>query len=563
MIAIIVMIMLFLGFFVVVAYNMMSINHNLSVSHQMESIENELSLIKLKLIQSAKPILGENVYSLPYGTDVVESNQHRLPSEIGVPLKNIKGYYYQYCPYGVVDGTSKTILVTQNDTTSYNVANFNLEGLDYTTHSDSPVTFAGAPDIQAFIISKHDSVDVSCSDILYDVNSAAYYLTSAKVAYITKDDIANYYSSQDLAGVTDSYEVSNSTFNNIFNIMSNDTSNKSYNVKLTENITLTKDYSFIKSESKKNNISFDLNGFSIQGFKIINLDGVNLEVHGDGSSATTNDLASFDIDNGNVSLDNALIGGIKATNTKLNIKNSKIQSDHDYGLELKSSELFVDGNNTIDADLKSSTNSLLYMNSSSLYVPLSSNLTINKSGNIQPLYLIGLYNSDLNIMGTLDVASTSGKVQRSEVYIDTGSELYMNGGNLSLLGNIPYHSETPIIMLNGKLTSDGNPSKIDTKTFANVYHFLGSKGGVLNLRNIEFAQNGVVGSGYTIKGLSNVNETQSKGFVSVSGDNTAIINSSGTGCWSDEVFKNIDGSPSASTLSATDKYNNLSNYTCQ
>lgn len=140
MISIIILVIFLIALTSIVSYNFLSFNHNVNISNDTEALNNELLLIKQNLIANAKPIVDGEVYSLPYGINDETLNIHKLPNGLGLPLKNIKGEFFQYCPYGVVDGTTKNDTVIQNDGSSYSVALSNLGGRDYVTHSDKEPT---------------------------------------------------------------------------------------------------------------------------------------------------------------------------------------------------------------------------------------------------------------------------------------------------------------------------------------------------------------------------------------------------------------------------------------
>ncbi|ELA9876130.1 hypothetical protein QRL15_004033, partial [Vibrio parahaemolyticus] len=189
MIAIIIMIMMFLGFFIVVAYNMMSLNHNLVVSAKAETIENELELIKTKLIKSSLSIQGKGIYSLPFGLD--SGNKHGLPLGLGLPLRNISGYEYQYCPFSrnIEEGTFN---VSQNLGENYTVNVKKINDIDYVVSSSTNLALPNAPSVAALVISKYEDAQVNCLDVEYDVNTAQFFLNNAKVKAITFEEIELY-----------------------------------------------------------------------------------------------------------------------------------------------------------------------------------------------------------------------------------------------------------------------------------------------------------------------------------------------------------------------------------
>jgi hypothetical protein len=563
MIAIIVMIMLFLGFFIIVSYNMMSVNHNLSVSSQMDTIDNELNIIKTKLIQSAKPIISSNDYALPYGEDFSASNEHRLPSNFGISLKNIKGHYYQYCPYGIDDGTATTEVVTQNDGSSYGVLNSIIDGVKYTTHSNGFTLKSGAPDIQAFIISKFEDSNVKCSDILYDHDSSTYYLTTAKVAYITKEDVANYYSLQDLSGVIEEFNVDSSNINDIFSVIENDTSNKSYEISLNANVSLASQFNIERDKTKKTDFTIDLNGHELQGDNLI-LKNVNAFIKGDSTTrtSTSGTLSGVSLVDSEISIENASIGGLVADNSNIVIENSTFnangnESNTNKSFDISNSTVLFRGNNFLKSNIVGNENALLNLYNSKVDIANGSIVELNRSGSAFK-YMIDLNNSNLSIKGTITEKNTSKSQPKDKVVrVGSGSKLYLNGGSLNLLAKNT--SGYDYIMVQGELITEGSSNIINAKSQQSLHDFIVVQGGGLSLQNVKIGSNGIVGNGSTIKdeGISsNVN-----GAKFIFGDASADVYRSSTGCFEGNIFKNEDGTNNSSN-SKSDKDNNMSDLDC-
>lgn len=561
MISIIIMIMLFISFFVVVSYNMMSVNHNLAVSSQMDTIDNELNTIKNKLIQSAKPIVSSDNYSLPYGQDIAASKEHRLPSDMGISIKNANGHYYQYCPYGIYDAdVSKTHQVSQNDGTNYGVNVQAIGSIEYVTESEFAPSYSTSPEVAAFVISKFENSVVSCSDVMYDVNSAVYYLTNAKVETITKNDINNYYSTKDLSGVTEMLSLDSSNADAVFSILENDVSNKSYKIDLAENISMSSNYSIKKRKSNRSDIAINLNGYTIRGSKDLEFKNVDLDVYSGSKATDSSALANFIVEDSDISLENAQVGALTANNSNVIMEDSEVFATNATSFEIINSDVVVRGNSKIVANLTTVTNAAMHLNGSHLFVEDAATLTLEHQ-NKNPNYMIGLYSSKLEIYGTInETTSTSKKVGDNPVYIDKNSELYLNSGKLELLGKgVAKSSNYPFIYLSGTLSSGGSNSRINAISTAYLYDFILIDGGQLLLDNIRFADNGNVGSGYAIREASLSGHNEKENIRMMTGENDVYINYNGR-CWTGPSFYLMDGSTIAE--SGSDKTNNLTDYTC-
>lgn len=560
MIAIIVMIMLFLSFFVVVAYNMMSVNHNLSVSSQMETLDHDLKTITTQLIQEAKPIVSANEYALPYGVNDAANNEHTLPTNLGIPLKNIKGHNYQYCPYGAV-GSTYTNIVSQNDGASYGVENTIVDGISYTTYSEQKV-ISGAPEVQAFIISKFESAVVSCDDVQYDANTASFYLMNAKVSAITKSEVQNYYALQDLSGVIETLTVDSSNSNDLFTLISNDQSNKSYEINLTEDLSLTSSHTIERRKNKSANISINLNGHAISGSNPLEFKNIQLEVFSDSTVSSSAQLTDFNLVDTDAVFDNVLIGGIEATSSDILLEDTEIVSKTNLSFDAINSNVVVRGINGIKSSAPDNINSAFNLLGSKATIENGAVLNIEVDGSKSD-HVVALQSSKMNVFGDIKEVSTSNTVLYYPIYIDSSSNMYFNGGTLEVLGYMAtLNNEYPVIMVKGLLSSDGRNNSIQATKAGRLYHFIGIKGGELNLAHMEIGANKVLGTGYTLKELSYVSDD--KGVKAVSGDSNVIVHGLSGRCWQGDVFRNVDGSTAtASAGSNTDKINNLSDFTCQ
>ncbi|EJG1824370.1 hypothetical protein BOJ00_RS23155 [Vibrio parahaemolyticus] len=392
MIAIIIMIMMFLGFFIVVAYNMMSLNHNLVVSAKAETIENELELIKTKLIKSSLSIQGKGIYSLPFGLD--SGNKHGLPLGLGLPLRNISGYEYQYCPFSrnIEEGTFN---VSQNVGQNYTVNVKKIDDIDYVVSSSTNLSLPNAPTVAALIISKYDDEQVNCLEVQYDVNTAQFYLNNAKVKSITFEEI-ELYNSFSLENDELLLNVNSSTVSDVLALIENDSSNRSYKLNLLSNVVLNKDYEIKRDERAK--ITIKTNGYTLQG-QSISFNNVDLNMYND-AKTTSDNLTNFDFANSLVRLSNVSIGDVSISNTDAHINNVHLKNDTLHPITLTNSRLTIEGE-----------------------------LLFEPAVNFQSL--LRAKGSDVSLTGTIIEKLSSGQGDNL-LYIDTGSNFYMNTGAIAL-----------------------------------------------------------------------------------------------------------------------------------
>lgn len=392
MIAIIIMIMMFLGFFIVVAYNMMSLNHNLVVSAEAETIENELEIIKTKLIKSSLSIQGKGIYSLPFGLD--SGNKHGLPLGLGLPLRNISGYEYQYCPFSknVEEGT---LSVSQNVGQNYTVNVKKIDDIDYVASSSTNLALPSAPSVAALIISKYDDEQVNCLDVQYDVNTAQFFLNNAKVKSITFEEI-ELYNSFSLENDELLLNVDGSTGNDALALVENDSSNRSYKLNLLSNVVLNKDYEIKRDERAK--ITIKTNGYAFQGSSI-SFNNVDLNMYNN-LKTTRDNLTNFDFANSLVRLSNVSVGDVSISNTDAYFNNVHLKNDTLHPITLINSRLTIEGE-----------------------------LLFEPAVNFQSL--LRAKGSDVTLTGTIIEKLSSGEGDNL-LYIDTGSKFYMNTGAIAL-----------------------------------------------------------------------------------------------------------------------------------
>ncbi|MCR9338482.1 hypothetical protein [Vibrio alginolyticus] len=392
MIAIIIMIMMFLGFFIVVAYNMMSLNHNLVVSAEADTIENELGIIKTKLIKSALSIEGKDNYSLPFGLD--SGNKHGLPLGLGLPLRNISGYEYQYCPFSknVEEGT---LSVSQNVGQNYTVNVKKINDIDYVVSSSTSLALPNAPAVAALIVSKYDDEPVNCLEVQYDVNTAMFYLNNAKVKSITFDEI-ELYNSFSLENDELLLNVDVSTVSDVLALVENDSSNRSYKLNLLGDVVLNKDYNINRDERAK--ITIKTNGYTLQG-QSISFNNVDLNMYND-AKTTSDNLTNFVFANSLVRLSNVSVGDVSISNTDAYFNNVHLKNDTLHPITLINSRLDIQGE-----------------------------LLFEPAVNFQSL--LRAKGSDVALTGTINEKLSSGEGDNL-IYVDTGSKFYMNTGAIAL-----------------------------------------------------------------------------------------------------------------------------------
>lgn len=444
MISIIVMVMIFLSFAVVVSYNIMTVNHNLVVSTELNTIDQELKLIKHKLIRSAIPIVSRDEYALPAGDDYV--NEHRLPSNIGIPLKNSKGYFFQYCPYGISDSSIKTEKISQNDGSSYSVLTTEISGLKYATYTQPAPLNDNAPDVAAFVISKFESSVVNCSDIKYDVNADSFYLTNAKVATITKDAI-ELYNSSDLSTKNLSVIVDNDSAQTIFDTISNDQSNRNYSLKLESDVNLLKDVEIEKNA--RSNIIINLNGHSLSS-KTIAFTNVHLDLYS--KSLKANNIAThLELSNSDVNLSKVSFGG----------------------LYVKDSEVYINDSYT----------NVIYQNHIDV---------INSKVNIQKIFKFSTsqsFNSLFNLVGSEllvngDIQEDNAKrVGKHLILVDSGSSVHIHDSEISLTKSVGMDSN--VFEIKGRLTTSSADNSLFISDSGDIQHIFNVDGGSLYLDSFK------------------------------------------------------------------------------
>lgn len=551
MIATIIMVIIFLGFAAMITYNVMSFNHNISVSSEINIMDNELKIIKQKLIVDAKPIAGSGEYALPYGT--TSATNHNLPTHLSLAQTNVKGYDFLYCPYGVVDSTIKDKTVNQNDGSSYNVKNIDVNGVEYTAYSDAPVSFSGSPEVSAFIVSKFENMNFNCSDILYDTNAATYYSTDVKVVTITKDEINDYFKLNDLSGVTEELSVNNLNITETLSVLENDESNKSYEITLSEDVALDRTFNIKKDLNKKNTIHFELGNYHLTGDYTFSVENANLSIQGNNNSTPSETLAKIEVVNSLINVDNATIGGLELVNATANLSDFHIHSgDSQKTFNAIGSKIFTSGFSDISKDSNGSHDVVTLKDSQ--FTNESGVLTI-RGKNGSPNYGVALYNSNLSNYGTLDFSYTGG-IPTNDFFIGNTSVVYVNGGTVNLSGK---NSDSGIFISGGTLSSEGSTSNINIKA-SNVDHIIAIEGGSMIVDSLNVGANGNRSKNETIS-----EETFSNNEVGINlikGDNVNIYGEINA-CWTGDTFKNKDGSIKLDlTNSGSDRTNNISNWDC-
>lgn len=564
MIAIIILVIMLISFTSIVSYNLLSFNHNLNVSNESELLNKELVYIKQKLILNAKPIIGEEEYSLPFGVNDSELLIHKLPSDLGFSEKNIKGYYFQYCPYGYYDSTIKNDGVFQNDGSGYSVSLTNVSGVDYVTHSDAPpvTTNPNAPVIKGLILSKFNNDLISCDDVEYNEHNNKFYLNNAKVETITEDEIIYYYKISNLSSQTEHFEVDSANVGNAFNTISNDVSNKSYYVELTENVTLSSDYDFYRKPSKKTNIEINTNGYEIYGSNKIFFENINGYIHGsDGVNIPIAASTAFHLNSSDITIENVSFGGLELNKSNVDLVDSLIYtSGTQRAIYSYNSNLSIDGSVFVISNDSNTNLSLVDLNDSKLTISKGSKVDA-ETENGKSSFILGLKKSDAFISGEFNHVASS-KDPYSSIFIGEGSLLHLDGGILTTLGEAGASDSKYDIDVRGTLSSGGenvDTSSINMKAASGKSGIVKvSNGGKLALDNIKIGETGARGV-YTVYEASSGNARN--GASMVSGDNDVYITSGSLGCWTGYSFENeLDIVSQAS--SGTIKENNTSDWSC-
>ncbi|HCG9112263.1 TPA: hypothetical protein NJ600_000853 [Vibrio parahaemolyticus] len=490
MIAIIIMIMMFLGFFIVVAYNMMSLNHNLVVSAEADTIENELELIKTKLIKSALSIQGKGIYSLPFGLD--SGNKHGLPLGLGLPLRNISGYEYQYCPFSknIEEGT---FYVSQNVGETYSVNVKKINDIDYVVSSSTSLTLPSAPAVAALIISKYDDEQVNCLDVQYDVNTAQFYLNNAKVKAITFEEI-ELYNSFSLENDELLLNVDSSTVNDVLALVENDTSNRTYKLNLIGNVVLNKDYNIKRDERAK--ITVKTNGYALKG-QSISFNNVDLNMY-NYAKTTSDNLTNFDFANSLVRLSNVSVGDVSISNTDAYFNNVHLKNDTLHPITLINSSLNIEGE-----------------------------LLFEPAVNFQSM--IRAKGSDVALTGTINEKLSLGQGDNL-IYIDTGSNFYMNNGAIVL--NKSLKNGVDLLIVKGSFSTSNQNNAIAMIEDDRINDLIRVDGGEIYIDNLT--TNISSNSGFAVNQILQDNDYQGSVIIK------SILNSGLSGCLN-LVKKEIDG----------------------
>ncbi|MBY8087836.1 hypothetical protein KW496_19735 [Vibrio fluvialis] len=457
MFAIIIIILVLISFVSIISYSILSLNHNLSVNNDSMTLDNELTLIKNTLISNARAIVSSNEYALPYGEDVAESGSHRLPTGLGIPLINHKGEYFQYCPFGVDDSTTKEQAITQNDGSSYLAATTTINDVEYATHTDPAPSFDGAAEIQAIIISKIDKAELACDDIQYNSATNTFFSKLAKVVVITKAEVRNYFRLNNLSGVQEEFTLNSTNFAATMNAINNEVSNKEFILNLEENITLTSDYSITRDFNKKSNIRFNMNGYALTGNKTISFTNVNLMISGNGTS--TNSAITYPIiklTDSNASIVNSNVGPHLVFNSKVKFSNANLYSTSTQKtFKAIDSHIVFSGTNKVIVNNSLSNESIIDLNGSEMTINDSSVLAF-AARNKAPLHHIELNASTVKHFGSIGLDSSNNYKADTPIIINLGSTFYLNGGDIDLLGND--YSSIHAIVVNGDLVSGGSSS---------------------------------------------------------------------------------------------------------
>lgn len=481
---------MFLGFFIVVAYNMMSLNHNLVVSAEAETIENELEIIKTKLIKSALSIEGKDNYSLPFGLEA--ANKHGLPIGLGLPLRNISGYEYQYCPFSrnIEVGT---LNVSQNIGENYTVNVKKINDIDYVVSSSASLTLPSAPAVAALVISKYDDAEVNCLDVEYDVNTAQFYLNNAKVKSITFEEI-ELYNSFSLENDELLLNVDGSTGNDVLALVENDSSNRTYKLNLLSNVVLSKDYNINRDERAK--ITIKTNGYALQG-QSISFNNVDMNMYND-TKTTSDNLTNFVFANSLVRLSNVSVGDVSISNTDAHFNNVHLKNDTLHPITLTNSRLTIEGE-----------------------------LLFEPAVNFQSL--LRAKGSDVALTGTIIEKLSSGQGDNL-IYVDTGSNFYMNTGAIAL--NKSLKSGVDLLIVKGSFVTSNQNNGIAMIEDSRVNDLIRVDGGEIYIDNLT--TNITNNSGFAVNQILQQNDYQGSVIIK------SILHSGLSGCLN-LVKKEIDG----------------------
>lgn len=552
---------MFISFASLILYNLLSANNNLIISAEADIINKELNFIKQKLILSAKPILNENEYALPFGENDLVSHTHLLPADLQTPLKNIKGYYFQYCPYGYFDSTPKNDTLTVNENISYNVSLRTISNTEYVVYSDQrPITNVNDPIIKALIISKFNDDIIDCNDVLYNSENNKYYLPNAKVEYISQDEISTYYRFSNLSTQTENIILNNSNYIDSLNSIKNDPSNKSYYVELSENINIADDYSFLRKPSKFSNLEINLNGFDFIGNQELSFDNMNLYIYSNsGNTLPVSVLSNYLFNSSKVKIKDLEFGGIKLIDSELYLDNSLIYSNanqkvfNSYNSKITfHNNIYLISNNSIGY------NSLVDLSNSDLTISNDSTVQA-ETKNAKINNIINLEKSDVFLSGEFTHIGSNINTYTT-IFIGSKSSLFLDGGVVNTLGLGNVSDLNYDIDVRGSLSSGGSQSSINMLNDNNKDGIISvSYGGELLLNNILIGANGS-------RGIYTISEedigSSLNGASMLSGDSSVIITKGSSGCWNGYSFKNpIDGTTSQ-TNSGTSKENNTTDWTC-
>lgn len=507
----IIMIIVFLSFASVVSYSLMTMNQNTLVSSEISLQNEELKAIKKRLVSSAIAIQGINDYALPYGQEGLSNEQHLLPSTLNVSLKNQNAKYYQYCPFVSYNALANDNIVSEGQSSTYKVEMIKVNNVDYVLGS----TVSIYPEVAAFIISPDKNNTLSkCTDIKYNSNENVYYLLNGKVETIYKTDIAAFNETQDRADKIQTLSINQENYVQMFEIIENDMSNKSYNILLEEDITITTNFALLRNPFTESKLKIDMNGYVIKGSKTILLENFDVYIH-NGNLSIENSVASFTFNNSQVSASNVQIGRLELVDSTFSV-NGKI---------------VINGkNSTSNEVLKLDNSSFISRSDLDLYGRTSSSNTFFTLFNSS----LSLYSGEVFLSD--NATSTIG-------YIDSSSKVDLNNSKLKI-----DRASGEGFELYGVLNTSNN-SSIELSN-SSIKNLIKSFGGELNLNDTEMFKSGDKPVSTAI-----VEET---GFKFVSGNAVIYHNSN---CWVGDSFVNLDSTITA-IISSTDKPNNASSWQC-
>lgn len=556
MISIIIILIVVISITATFSYTMLTFNHNLTLLNSSKMADNELKLIKSRLIAKALPLDQDN-YSMLAGTQY--SNYNGLPKNLGLPLKNSEGFNYIYCPYNknTLNASGKVVAIQQEDGSSYKINIQTINDKEYVVGSDSAPSFPENSNLKAIIISKFKNTNLNCKDIQYNNDDNIYFLPNAKITTIDEADLNAYYETFNLSSKTEQLTMSQENASSILSILKNDKSNKSYNIKLNSDVIVSQDYEIDRDSNKRSDILIDLNNFKLNGTKKLSFKNVDLTIkNNNDKNVPTEDMPLLSLTNVEFNLINAKIGALNTDNSIINIDNSLIYNTLiPKAIFAKNTKITMTGKNVFYGNAMKSNENAIDLYSSDFI--LSDGQILFGFYNSTPKTFLTLTNSTFTNYGLIEQLDSS-NYPNIVINVDANSHLNLIGGVIKFLGKATYGSNIYPIELSGQLLTnkfDKTRSLIMMKNMSSHHAGIieGVNGARMDLSYVDIGNNYFTGK--------NTIGTDGNGFSRISGSKEVNIYGR-LSCWSGNIFKNIDGT--ANNLnSQSNNYNNFSNWNCR